>query len=229
MCHYCRFAHPTRQGGLKLYTILVSGLDPDVIEEDVHAAFEDRLRYVYDVQIPKDEDGCNVLNSSDGTTHAIVRFYSMGRFVAPSPMDVDGIYEGVDGALGIETLNVQISENHHTVGHIHRIKWGKITYQSVTPCLIRDLPNCSLKEHDLLHSDNRHMDTERKQKEEEETRRKINDKRNHKKLNFYTETLNDLKHPKIMSSAFNPDAQAGLASQACKLLASIFTFVPNSI
>ena len=150
--------------GLKLYTILVSGLAPDVIEEDVHAAFEDRLRYVYDVQIPKDEDGCNVLNSNDGTTHAIVRFYAKGRYVAPSPMDVDGIYEGINGALGIGTLNVQISEDHHTVGHIHRIKWGKVNFQSVTPCLIRNLSNCSLKEHGLLHSDNRHMCTERKQR-----------------------------------------------------------------
>ena len=144
-------------------------------------------------------------------------------------MDVDGIYEGINGALGIRTLNVQISEDHHTVGHIHRIKWGKVNFQSVTPCLIRNLSNCSLKEHGLLHSDNRHMCIERKQREEE-TRRKISEERNSKRLNFYTETLNDLKHPKIMSSAFNPYAQAGLASQACKLLALVFSFLfPNSI
>ena len=82
LCHYCRFARPVRRGGLNLHTILVSGLEANVIEEDVHAAFEDRFNFVFDVKIPKDEDGFNVVDLNDGTTHAIVRFYSAGKYVS---------------------------------------------------------------------------------------------------------------------------------------------------
>ena len=213
LCHYCRFARPVRRGGLNLYTILVSGLSCDVLEEDVHAAFEDRFKYIFDVKIPKDEDGFNVIDLKDGTTHAIVRFYSHGKYVSPSIQDPHGILEGFDGALAVKTCNVQMSEEKNTTGHIHRIKWGKMQYQSVTPCLIRRSPHYSLKKNTLLYNDNRHMSEERKTTESI-ARRKLKEKTRMKNLNIYNATIKELQHPKIMPTAFNPKSQAGLANQA---------------
>ena len=57
------------------------------------------------------------------------------------------------------------------------------------------------------------MSSKRKE-QEQEARRRIKEQKRTKTLNVYNKTIKQLQHPKIMSSAFNPESQAGLASQA---------------
>lgn len=137
----------------------------------------------------------------------------VNTYIKASAENPHGVMEGFDGALGTKTCNVQISENINSIANIHRIKWGKMKYQSVTPCLIRNAPQYNLKSHALLRNDNHHMSAKRKE-QEQKARRKIKEQKRTKKLNVYNETIKQLQHPKIMPSAFNPDSQAGLASQA---------------
>lgn len=108
---------------------------------------------------------------------------------------------------------MQIAENRNTIANIHRIKWGKMKYQSMTPCLIRNLPTHSLTSHAMLHHDNRHMSFKRKE-QGYKVRGKIKEQKRIKKINVYNETIKQLQHPKIMPSAFNSNSQAGLATQA---------------
>jgi hypothetical protein len=175
LCRFCQHARPDRRGGLTLYPVLVSDLDPTIEVEDVHAAFEDRFGYVHDVYVPEDEDGFKELDKVRYRAHAIVRFFNPGAFRPPTLDAPHGVALGFEGALGAGACNIPGQGvrrgKEEDKALIHRLQWSGTKFQTVVPCVIREDTSLFEKDRkplsfsDSLYADQRHLTSARRDNE----------------------------------------------------------------